>query len=86
MDKWNGIVEWNTGTQIVCTEPSPRACAVTTRPTTAQRCLYLWTHLRLSLGRPMAVSGSVDSPIVIESDNCSSQSFPVKVVPGQKFR
>ena len=30
--------------------------------------------------------GSVDSPIVIDSDESCSQSSPVKIVPGQKFR
>jgi len=31
-------------------------------------------------------SGSADSPIVIGSDDSCSQSSPVKIVPGQKFR
>ena len=30
--------------------------------------------------------GSADSPIVIDSDERCSQSSPVKVVPGEKFR
>ena len=30
--------------------------------------------------------GSADSPIVIDSDKSCSQSYPVKLVPGQKFR
>ena len=30
--------------------------------------------------------GSTDSPIVIDSDESCSQSSPVKIVPGQKFR
>ena len=31
----------------------------------------------------MALTGSADSPIVIDSDECSSQSSPVKIVPGE---
>ena len=30
--------------------------------------------------------GSADSPIVIDSDEGCSQSSPMKIVPGQKFR
>ena len=30
--------------------------------------------------------GSADVPIVIDSDESCSQSSPVKIVPGQKFR
>ena len=31
-------------------------------------------------------SADSDSPIVIDSDESCSQSSPVKIVPGQKFR
>ena len=61
MEYWNGILEWNSGT----VKPPHASLAVSS------------AALALFRMKKDEVRGSADSPIVIDSDECSSQSSPV---------
>ena len=74
MERWNDDMRVH-----VYIEPCMCRCL---RSNTCQEYSVLATKFKQKFGKPMALTGSADS-IVIDSDACSDQSSPIKIVPGE---